>query len=74
MRNLRIDHANHPILTVIALAAIEPDRLCVIDNDHERWHHGVSGLDRHETTEKSLLLGHDVGNWDAWLVKSRLDN
>lgn len=72
--NIRINHADHLFLTMIALAAIVPDGLRVIDNNHERWHHGVSGLDGHETTENSWLLGRDIGKRDAWLVKARLDD
>ena len=79
--NLRIDGTDHTALAVAALRAIVPDRVGVHDTDgicQFASHSSISSSSCcrwHEAGPESIsLVGHDVSNGNAWLIKSRLGN
>lgn len=51
--SLRVDHADHAGLTVLALRAVEPDGLCVVDLHGEGRHRGRVLGRRHEAREEA---------------------
>lgn len=76
--NSRINSSHHPILAMLALRAIKPDRLRIHDANRIRekvsssYGRSVRG---HETGVEGVgFVGHDVLDGDAGLVEGRLDD
>ena len=67
--DLRIDDADHASLTVLALRAVEPDGLRVVDHDGVCGHLGRAGRDGHEAGPEARHVGLDVVDGLAGLVK-----
>jgi hypothetical protein len=76
--HLRVDGTDHTSLAMLALRAVEPDGLCVLDTNGVGQDVGCGtegGVGRHEAREESIgLVGHDVLDWYAGLVEGRLDD
>jgi hypothetical protein len=76
--NLRVDGTDHTGLAMLALRAVEPNGLCVLDANGVGQDIGCGtegGVGRHEAREEGIgLVGHDVLDWYAGLVKGGLDD
>ena len=56
------------------LAAVDPDRARVVDDDGVEWHLGVCGGDGHEAGFESGDVGHDLVDGYAGLSECGLGN
>ena len=66
-RYSRINHPNHPGLTMLCLRAIEPNRLRIINRQRE--HRRLRPRHRHEAREKALHRRLHVVDWHAGSCK-----
>ena len=67
----RVDDTDHSLLAMLALGAVEPDGIGVVDHDREDWL-GLAHLSRHETREEALHARHYVLNGHTRLSECRL--
>jgi hypothetical protein len=74
VRGLRVDGADHACLAMLALRAVVPHWLCVLDADGVGQDARAGGVgDGHEAGEEGVgLVGHDVCDGDARVVEGGL--